>query len=107
MDKQTSTESTAASAANQPLVNQQVTVKTLIEAGAHFGHQTTKWNPKMLPYIYGQRNGIHIINLDLTMKAWERARKFIYDTIASGGNILFVGTKQQAREIVKACLIST
>jgi small subunit ribosomal protein S2 len=98
MDKNNSSETTGASApANLP-----ISVKTLIEAGAHFGHQTTKWNPKMLPYIYGQRNGIHIINLDITLKAWERARKFIYETIASGGNILFVGTKQQAREIVKA-----
>lgn len=79
-----------------------VNVKTLIEAGAHFGHQTTKWNPKMLPYIYGQRNGIHIINLDLTLQLWERARKVIVDTLAIGGQILFVGTKQQARDIVAA-----
>ncbi len=82
--------------------NTAISIKTLIEAGAHFGHQTTKWNPKMLPNIYGERNGIHIINLDLTLKAWEKAKKFIYETVASGGNILFVGTKQQAREIVKA-----
>ena len=79
-----------------------VNIKSLIEAGAHFGHQTTKWNPKMLPYIYGERNGVHIINLDISVKAWEKAKKYIYDTIASGGNILFVGTKQQAREVVKS-----
>lgn len=89
-----------ANRSQKPPVN--INVKSLIEAGAHFGHQTNKWNPKMLPFIYGQRNGVHIINLDITIKAWERAKKFIFDTVASGGNILFVGTKQQAREIVKA-----
>ncbi|MCO6429564.1 MAG: 30S ribosomal protein S2 [Deltaproteobacteria bacterium] len=78
-----------------------ITIKGLVEAGAHFGHQTTKWNPKMLPFIYGQRNGIHIINLDLTLKAWEAARKFVYDVAARGGSILFVGTKNQARSIIE------
>lgn len=101
MTTKNNNESTVATAAGSTN-NLPITIKALIEAGAHFGHQTTKWNPKMLPYIYGERNGIHIINLDLTLKAWEKARKFIHETIASGGNILFVGTKQQAREIVKA-----
>ena len=78
-----------------------INVKTLLEAGAHFGHQTPKWNPRMTPFIYGARNGVHVINLDITMKQWERARKFIVDISAQGGNVLFVGTKQQAREIVK------
>ena len=62
-----------------------------MDAGAHYGHQTQRWNPKMLPFIYGARNGVHIINLDLTMKKWEIARKYILDRIALGGNILFVG----------------
>jgi small subunit ribosomal protein S2 len=78
-----------------------VTIRTLMDAGAHYGHQTQRWNPKMLPYIFGARNGVHIINLDLTMKKWEIARKYILDRVALGGNVLFVGTKLQAKDIVK------
>ena len=78
-----------------------VTIKTLMDAGAHYGHQTQRWNPKMLPYIYGARNGVHIINLDLTLKKWEVARKYIVDRVALGGNVLFVATKLQAKDIVK------
>jgi small subunit ribosomal protein S2 len=78
-----------------------VNVKNLIDAGAHYGHQTQRWNPKMLPNIYGARNGVHIINLDITMKRWEIARKYIVDRVSLGGNVLFVGTKQQAKDIVK------
>ncbi|RMG45548.1 MAG: 30S ribosomal protein S2 [Candidatus Dadabacteria bacterium] len=78
-----------------------VTIKALLEAGAHYGHQTDKWNPKMLPYIFCERNGLHIINLDLTLKAWERARKYIVDITSRGGNLLFVGTKNQARKIIE------
>lgn len=78
-----------------------VTIKNLMDAGAHFGHQTQRWNPKMLPYIYGARNGVHIINLDLTMKRWEIARKYIVDRVSLGGNVMFVGTKQQAKDIIK------
>lgn len=78
-----------------------VTIKNLIDAGAHYGHQTQRWNPKMLPNIYGARNGVHIINLDITMKRWEIARKYIVDRVSLGGNVLFVGTKQQAKDIVK------
>ena len=77
------------------------TIRTLMDAGAHYGHQTQRWNPKMLPYIFGARNGVHIINLDLTMKKWEIARKYILDRVALGGNVLFVGTKQQAKDIIK------
>ncbi len=77
-----------------------VTVKALLDAGAHFGHQTQRWNPKMLPYIYTERNGIHVINLDLTLKLWQRARKFIVETISRGGTMLLVATKAQAREIM-------
>ena len=79
----------------------EVSIKSLLDAGAHYGHQSFRWNPKMLPFIYGERNGIHIINLDSTMKAWERARKYIVDRLSMGGNILFVGTKQQGRDIIK------
>jgi small subunit ribosomal protein S2 len=80
----------------------QVNIRSMLDAGAHFGHQTHRWNPKMLPYIFGARNDIHIINLDSTLKLWERARKYVVDTMSRGGNILFVGTKQQARECVRA-----
>jgi small subunit ribosomal protein S2 len=79
----------------------QVTVKTLLDAGAHFGHQTERWNPKMLPYIFGERNGVHILNLDHTLRKWEIARKFIVDRVSLGGQVLFVGTKLQSREIIQ------
>jgi small subunit ribosomal protein S2 len=72
-----------------------------MDAGAHYGHQTQRWNPKMLPYVYGARNGVHIINLDLTLKKWEIARKYIVDRVSLGGSVLIVGTKQQAKEIIK------
>lgn len=95
--------SNQAAGQEQALAPQQsvpVNIRTLIEAGAHFGHQSEKWNPKMLPYIYGERNNVHVINLDLTVKLWEKARKYVVDRVSRGGEILFVGTKQQAREIV-------
>lgn len=78
-----------------------VTIESLMEAGAHFGHQKERWNPKMLQYIYTERNGVHIINLDTTMKLWERARKYILDRASLGGSVLFVGTKIQGRDIIK------
>lgn len=78
-----------------------VSVKNMLAAGAHFGHQTEKWNPKMLPYIFCAKNGIHIINLDMTLDRWKRARKFIVDITSRGGSVLFVGTKLQARDIVQ------
>ncbi|HMO02867.1 MAG TPA: 30S ribosomal protein S2 [Oligoflexia bacterium] len=78
-----------------------INVKTLIEAGAHFGHQSAKWNPKMLPYIFGAKNNIHIINLDLTVKFWERAKKALIDLVSQGGEVLIVGTKQQVGPIVE------
>jgi small subunit ribosomal protein S2 len=78
-----------------------VTVKSMLDAGAHFGHQTQRWNPRMSPYIFGDRNGIHIINLDASVKLWERARKFVVETVAAGGAIMFVGTKQQCRDIIQ------
>lgn len=92
------------SAAQQPSAIQPgtpITIRTLMDAGAHYGHQTQRWNPKMLPYVYGARNGVHIINLDLTLRKWEIARKYIVDRVSLGGNVLIVGTKQQAKDIVK------
>lgn len=95
----TTNTATATPAAIEP--GTPINIKTLMDAGAHYGHQTQRWNPKMLPYIYGARNGVHIINLDLTLKKWEVARKYIVDRVALGGNVLFVATKVQAKDIVK------
>jgi small subunit ribosomal protein S2 len=77
-----------------------VSMKQLLEAGVHFGHQTRRWNPKMKPFIYTERNGIHIIDLQKTVTALERAFNFVQDTTRQGGKILFVGTKKQAQEAV-------
>jgi small subunit ribosomal protein S2 len=77
-----------------------LSVRELFEAGAHFGHQTKRWNPKMRPYIYGARSGIHIIDLDQTARLFKRAFDFLADTVARGGHVLFVGTKRQAADIV-------
>ena len=78
-----------------------VTMRQMLEAGVHFGHQTRFWNPKMAPYIFGHRNRIHIINLEQTMLMYQDALKFVRQLASSKGSILFVGTKRQAREIVK------
>ncbi len=75
-----------------------VSMKDLLEAGAHFGHLTRRWNPKMKTYIYGDRNGIHIVDLHQTLKGVEAACDFIYQTTLNGGTVLFVGTKKQAQE---------
>ncbi len=74
-----------------------VTMKQLLEAGVHFGHQTRRWNPKMKPYIYGERNGIHIIDLRQTVEQIDRAAEFVKDLASEGGSVLFVGTKKQAQ----------
>ncbi|MDU9051020.1 MAG: 30S ribosomal protein S2 [Candidatus Electrothrix sp. Rat3] len=78
-----------------------VTMREMLEAGLHFGHQTRRWNPKMKPYIYGPRNGIYIINLDATMKMFRTAYSYIQNAVADGGSIMFVGTKRQAQAIIK------
>ena len=78
-----------------------ITIKQLLEAGVHFGHQTSRWNPKMKPYIFGARNGIHIIDLQQTVGMLRDACGFIRDLVADGGQILFVGTKKQAQEVVR------
>jgi small subunit ribosomal protein S2 len=76
------------------------TMRQLLEAGVHFGHSTRRWNPKMSPYIFGIRNGIHIMDLQQTAPLLHRAMKLVRDTVASGGRVLFVGTKRQASEHV-------
>jgi small subunit ribosomal protein S2 len=77
-----------------------VTMKELLEAGVHFGHQTKRWNPKMKPYIFGARNGIYIIDLQKTVGMFKTAYDFIVDTVAEGKSVLFVGTKKQARDAI-------
>ncbi|MEJ6005470.1 30S ribosomal protein S2 [Paucibacter sp. AS339] len=77
-----------------------VTMREMLEAGVHFGHQTRFWHPKMAPYIYGHRNKIHIINLEKTLPAFEEAMKFIRQLSAKRGNIMMIGTKRQAREVI-------
>ena len=78
-----------------------VSMKQLLEAGVHFGHQTRRWNPKMAKYIFTERNGIYIIDLQKTVKKLDEAYNFVRDTAAEGGSILFVGTKKQAQESIR------
>lgn len=78
-----------------------ISMKQLLEAGVHFGHQTRKWNPKMKPYIFAARNDIHIINLEKTSELIDKAYLFVRDVVASGKNVLFVGTKKQAQDAIK------
>ncbi len=78
-----------------------VTMRQMLEAGVHFGHQTRFWNPKMAPYIFGHRNKIHIVNLEKSLPLYEEAMKYIRQLSANKGKVLFVGTKRQAREIVR------
>ena len=77
-----------------------ITMKELLEAGVHFGHQTKRWNPKMKPYIFGARNGIYIVDLQKTVRMFKTAYNFLIDTVANGKSVLFVGTKKQARESI-------
>ncbi len=79
-----------------------VSMRQMLEAGVHFGHQTRRWNPKMKQFIFGERNGIHIINLDQTLERIEVAYAFIRDLVANGGTVLFVGTKKQAQDPIRS-----
>lgn len=83
-----------------------ITVKDLLDAGVHFGHQTKRWNPRSKPYVFDHRQGITIIDLGKTHVALEKACAFLEDTVANGGNVLFVGTKRQAQEIMREAAIS-
>ncbi len=78
-----------------------VTIKELLEAGVHFGHQTKRWNPKMKKFLFGERNGIYIIDLQKTLKRFEEAQRFVHDLAAQGGSVLFVGTKKQAVDTIQ------
>src|SRR2546427_11173532 len=77
-----------------------LTMKELLEAGVHFGHQTKRWNPKMQKYIFGERNGIYIIDLQKTLKKFREAYAFVRELAAGGGSLLFIGTKKQAQDTV-------
>ena len=80
-----------------------ITMKQLLDAGVHFGHQTRRWNPKMKRFIHGERNGIYIIDLHQTLNRLEDAYTFVRDLTADGGTILFVGTKRQAQDSIPLC----
>src|SRR4029077_15309210 len=82
---------------------EEVGIKDLLEAGAHFGHQTQRWNPKMKRFIFGEKNGIYIIDLAKTLKLLKAAREFVKEIVASKKTILFVGTKKAAKTIVREC----
>ena len=88
-------------------VSSEVTVRELLDAGLHFGHQTRRWNPKMRPFIFDKRNGIHIIDLNKSLAQLQAAQKFVFTLIASGRNILFVGTKKQAQEVIKEIALTS
>ena len=79
-----------------------INIRTLLEAGCHYGHQTRRWNPKMKPYIFGERNGIYILDLKQTVINADKAYSFVRDTASKGGSVLFVGTKKQAQEPIAA-----
>ena len=102
METQTETPSPARpSAEAQPSPDSPLTMREMMEAGVHYGHQTRRWNPKMKAYIYGARNGVHIIDLQYSVKAFRRAFNFLVNTVAAGKPVLFVGTKKQAQDVIQ------
>jgi small subunit ribosomal protein S2 len=88
-------------ALNQRKIVISIGIKELLDSGVHFGHQTKRWNPKMKPFIFDARNGIHIIDLSKTLNQLEAASNFLFNTVSKGGRVLFVGTKKQAQQAVK------
>jgi len=103
-DTPASTEVGAEAAASETaaaIEKQEVTIRDLVEAGVHFGHQTRRWNPRMKSFLFGERNGIHIIDLDQTLPRLKTALAFVTETVASGGKVLFVATKRQAQPIIE------
>ena len=78
-----------------------ITIRELLEAGVHFGHKTSRWNPKMRPYIFGARNGVHIVDLQKSVRMFRQAYAVVRDVVASGHDVLFVGTKKQAQDVVR------
>jgi len=102
MTESVETQGTSAAEALAPQMSEDfsVSIRKLIDAGVHFGHQTNRWNPKMKPFIYGARNGIHIVDLDQTARFMKRALNFVAQSVAKGGQVLFVGTKRQAQDVI-------
>jgi small subunit ribosomal protein S2 len=100
---QPATPAPAAPASENPMavIDTPLSMREMMEAGVHFGHQTTRWNPKMKPFIFGARNGIHIIDLQHSVKAFKRAYDFLVRTVAEGKPVLFVGTKKQAQDAIR------
>ena len=92
---------TAVREQEKPRVREPLSMKALLEAGVHFGHQTRRWQPRMKRYIFTQRNGIHIIDLQQTLTRLERAAQYLSELVANGGTVLFVGTKKQAQETIE------
>ncbi len=88
-------------------MSSEINMKELLEAGAHFGHKTSRWNPKMQPFIHSKRGGIHIIDLAKTVEGLEKAMRFVSETASSGKQVLMVGTKRQAQSIVKDAAVAT
>ena len=106
METSTETPTAPAAAANLDIAqpapgDAPITIREMMEAGVHFGHQTKRWNPKMKSFIFGARNGIHIIDLQQTVRAFKRAYNFLVSNVASGKSVLFVGTKKQAQEVMR------
>ncbi len=100
VENQESAPATAAAEAFAATDGANVSIRQLIDAGVHFGHQTNRWNPRMAPYIYGARNGIHIVDLDQTARYLKRALNFLTQAVSKGGQVLFVGTKRQAQDVI-------
>ena len=94
-------EAAEAGSAAAAMISSEVTIRDLLEAGVHFGHQTRRWNPRMKPYLFGERNGVHIVDLDLTLPRFRKALDFLRDVVSGGGKVLFVGTKRQAEAPVR------
>ncbi len=101
METQTETPTETPPMTEMPSLDTPLTMREMMEAGVHFGHQTKRWNPKMKQYIYGARNGIHIIDLQHSVKAFRRAFDFLVKTVGDNRPVLFVGTKKQAQDIVR------
>ena len=101
METQIESPSRPSTEMQQPPAENPLTMREMMEAGVHYGHQTRRWNPKMKSYIYGARNGVHIIDLQYSVKAFRRAFNFLVQTVAGGKPVLFVGTKKQAQDVIR------
>ncbi len=95
------TPAAASSATAEAVAREALTIRDLLEAGVHFGHQTRRWNPRMKRFLFGERNGVHIVDLDQTLPRFQRALDFLRETVAAGGKVLFVSTKRQAQAVIE------